>query len=132
MDPNGNHPDREASLGVGLGAQSTHMENALTRGTQLVSHLSMVFNETERCFPAGDPRSALRGPHIPPGTVYEGLCATCIRSRRQIGAGIVTDGRLRVWWGRQGERCTQEPLAFVGPIRRARSRGHSECSDAGL
>jgi hypothetical protein len=52
MDPSGNHPDREASLGVGLGAQSTHMENALTRGTQLVSHHSMVFNETERCFPA--------------------------------------------------------------------------------
>ena len=53
------------------------------------------------------------------GTVYEGLCATCIRSRRQIGAGIVTDGRVRVWWGRQGERCTEEPLALVGPIRHA-------------
>ena len=126
LDPSSSHSDREASLGVGLSTQSTHMENAPTRVTQLVSHHSMVFNETERCFryiPAGDPRSAPRGPHIPPGTVSEALCATCMRWRLQIGAGIVTDGRVRVWWGRQGERCTQEPLAAVGPIRRARARG---------
>jgi hypothetical protein len=46
-----------------------------------------------------------------------------MRWRRQIGAGVVTDGRGGVWWERQGERCTQEPLASVGRIRRARARG---------
>ena len=73
------------------------------------------------CTPAGDPRSQDVAPISHPAHV-RGLCATCMPGRRQIGAGVLTDGRGGVWWGRQGERCRQEHLATGGPIRRARAR----------
>ena len=39
---------------------------------------------------------------------YPMACATCVRWRRKIGRVVVTDSRVRVWLGRQWERCTQE------------------------
>jgi hypothetical protein len=45
---------------------------------------------------------------------YPMACATCVCWRRKIGRTVVTDGRVRVWLGRQRERCTKEPLAAVG------------------
>ena len=41
-------------------------------------------------------------------------CAACVRWRLKIGRVVVTDGRVRVWLGRQRESCTQQPLAAVG------------------
>ena len=41
-------------------------------------------------------------------------CATCMRWRLKIGRVVATDGRIRVWLGRQRESCTQQPLAAVG------------------